>query len=184
MTDLSNKALSVYNKVYPFFIKNPQNLKILLHLIQKKNKKSKRISLRLLDWFVITYAKQNQDLRIPIEDSNDLIYQEYYNELNTYSKKLFDPFCRHTRIYFHYYVREKGNIKKKQSIETTIAQLNFVKWSIEKRIFHYIFFHRKRLQKLMNDYDKAKKFNNKKLQNKLLNNKKKSQNNLSNEKNK
>ena len=53
----------------------------------------------------------------------------YKSSLDGYSKKLFDPFCRTERIEFG-------------TLNTTVAQLNFIKWCIENDIIEYIRNHR------------------------------------------
>ena len=54
------------------------------------------------------------------------VFLNYKAQLKAYSKKYFDPFCRRNRINY------------KQSLSTTIGQLNFFKWAIENHIISYI----------------------------------------------
>jgi hypothetical protein len=129
----------------------------------------KKISLRLIDWFVINYCKKN---KIIINDVN--IYESYKENLKAYSKKYFDPFKRNSQYYFVFNdknaeLKKIGknvkNIKKyienKQFniIETTLGQLNFFKWIISNNIYNYIIKNRDKIEKDMN---KCQEENNKK----------------------
>ena len=108
-----------------------------------------RESLRLIDWFVTNYTKERGTIYyIPKKNNNlDLhnlyskeatdkypkpfmVNARYKSQLDGFQKKLFDPFCRRKRIIFKY---NDGD-----SLETTVAQLNFFKWAIEHKILDYI----------------------------------------------
>uniref|UniRef100_A0A6C0H627 Uncharacterized protein n=1 Tax=viral metagenome TaxID=1070528 RepID=A0A6C0H627_9ZZZZ len=103
------------------------------------------ISLRLIDWCVTNFSKNNK-ISYNINTINGtkrvVIYDEYKNKLKSYSKQLFDPFCRHVRIKFHY----KDNIY----FETTLGQLNFFKWILEDEIDKYLRENYKEIEKDMN----------------------------------
>ena len=87
------------------------------------------ISLRLVDWFITNYAKKNNTSYI-MGTKQFLVHFNYKRELKAYSKKLFDPFCRRDRIMFE--------ALNQPSIMTTVGQLNFFRWFIEKKILDYI----------------------------------------------
>jgi len=90
------------------------------------------ISLRVLDWFVTNYAKKN-NVMYPIINSNITtafnVYLDYRLQLKAFNKKLFDPFCRRSRIKLEY---------KNQIIDTTVGQLNFFRWAIKNKILIYV----------------------------------------------
>ena len=71
-----------------------------------------------------------------------LIYFNYKRELNAYSKRLFDPFCRRERIMFQ--------VRGMEPFVTTVGQLNFFRWFIEKNILEYILENREVIEKDMN----------------------------------
>jgi len=103
------------------------------------------ISLRIIDWLVTNYSKKNHTTYvIPTENGNKriVIYDEYKNKLKSYSKQLFDPFCRHLRIKFHY--------NENTYFETTLGQLNFFKWILEDQIDKYLEENYKEIEKDMN----------------------------------
>ena len=132
-----NILLEPLNKFYS----NKNNLdELLIILNHKKKKTKKKLSLRLIDWFVTNYCKKE---KITIRKKNKEyinIYDSYKSNLKAFSKKVFDPFRRKTKIILHYYEDGKKykilyttNIKKKETyIDTTVGQLNFFKWVIEK----------------------------------------------------
>jgi hypothetical protein len=88
------------------------------------------ISLRILDWFVTNYAKQKYVVYNLPNGTRFKVYTDYKLKLKAYSKKRFDPFCRWDKIVIPY--------RNNQSIQTTLGQLNFFKWVLEKDIIPYI----------------------------------------------
>jgi hypothetical protein len=124
------------------FYDNKPNMSLLLDIINSTSK----ISLRIIDWFVTNYSKKrfvvipvkkNSDINtIKTKKNSNVVYKDvnvflnYKAQLKAYSKKQFDPFCRRERISFKY--------NDKDSIVTTVGQLNFFKWAIENDIILYI----------------------------------------------
>jgi hypothetical protein len=128
-----------------------------------------KISLRIIDWFVTNYSKKNnvvyyvpkkkgsiknkkkftkqtyQEAPPPNLQKYDLeqfiVYLRYRSKLKSYNKSNFDPFCRNNRI------TEWG---KNRDITTTIGQLNFFRWAIDKNIIEYIKNHLKEIEIDMN----------------------------------
>jgi hypothetical protein len=100
------------------------------------------ISLRLVDWFITNYAKKNNTSYI-MGTKQFLVHFNYKRELKAYSKKLFDPFCRRDRIMFE--------AQNQPSVMTTVGQLNFFRWAIEKKIVDYIETNRASIESDMNN---------------------------------
>jgi len=99
------------------------------------------ISLRLIDWFVTNYAKKHNNVITQEVNNNVLhfnVYLSYRSQLKAYSKQLFDPFRRRERITFIF--------DNKNSIETTIGQLNFFRWVIQNNIIEYVEKHIKEIE--------------------------------------
>jgi hypothetical protein len=88
------------------------------------------VSLRVVEWFVTNYSKKF-NVAYPLEERQFIVYFQYKRELKAYSKRLFDPFCRRERIRF--VVRGAPPIE-----ETTVGQLNFFRWAIEKGVLRFI----------------------------------------------
>lgn len=112
------------------FFKVKKNIEVMLPIIQGKS----LISLRVIDWFVTNYSKKNNIYyNLKGKDNNIrpfFVYLDYKQQLKGFSKKKFDPFCRRERIEFIDHANNK--------IETTVGQLNFFKWAIQKGIIKYI----------------------------------------------
>lgn len=119
------------------FYTNPGNLEKLMPIL----KGDSSISLRLIDYFVTNYAKKNNTSFV-MGDRQFLVYFHYKRELNAYSKRLFDPFCRRERIQFE--------ARDHEPFVTTVGQLNFFRWAIEKDILKYIDEQRETIEKDMN----------------------------------
>lgn len=92
------------------------------------------ISLRVLDWFVTNYSKKHvtiyDNLNIDGRLLKFFVYKDYKNQLKNFKKKWFDPFCRRERINI---LDHEGN-----RIETTVGQLNFFMWAIQKGVIRYV----------------------------------------------
>ena len=102
-------------KLCTYYKENTKALKIIHDILGK----SCNITLRVIDWFVTYFCKYK---------SKELyyIFVSYKLQLKSYSKKLFDPFCRGERICF--------KINNTNELETTVGQLNFFKWIIDERL--------------------------------------------------
>jgi len=103
-----------------------------------------QVSLRVLDWFVTNFTKKN-DTGYYVQTGEDhykyfFVHRDYKAQLDSYSKRLFDPFCRRSRIIL---VDPFGN-----RLKTTVAQLNFFRWVLENKVINYI---QENLEKIEND---------------------------------
>ena len=104
------------------------NRKQLVDILEKNG----TVSLRNLEWFITNYSKKKY-LTYKTEDGKSFtVHCAYKSSLDGYSKKLFDPFCRTEK--FEYEIPNTNGIK----IQTTVAQLNFIKWCIQHDIIDYI----------------------------------------------
>lgn len=119
------------------FYTRPGNLESLMPII----KGDAPVSLRLIDYFVTNYSKKN-NTSYAVGGRQFLVYFHYKRELNAYSKRLFDPFCRRERILF----QARGH----EGFVTTVGQLNFFRWAIEKDILRHIEENRETIERDMN----------------------------------
>lgn len=91
------------------------------------------ISIRLIDFLITNYSKKN-NISYNINNINFNIYSNYKSQLKSFNKKYFDPFSRGSRIpYFFLFTNNDEDC-----IITTIGQLNFFRWYLEKNIHKYI----------------------------------------------
>ena len=151
---LSVKQNSLLEKLKLFY-ENKSNIKQLLDIINSTSK----ISLRIIDWFVTNYSKK-RFVVIPVKkysgdksntktkkksnfvETDVNVFLNYKAQLKGYSKRQFDPFCRRERISFKY--------NDKDSIVTTVGQLNFFRWAIDNDILIYINDHIDEIEEDMN----------------------------------
>jgi hypothetical protein len=139
MTDTGKELL--LSSLSSFYEKNDEYLQILKTIIDGKHS----LSLRMIDWLVTIYAKNNNMvywvcsndnkiyMNLPDNNTNNFrkinLYLDYRSQLKSFKKINFDSFRRHDRIT---YISNKGT-----SIETTIGQLNFFKWAFTNNVISY-----------------------------------------------
>ena len=109
------------------FYSDDKNKSTLLSILDK----SGGISLRNIEWFITNYAKKHHTSYTTNNGHLFTVHCAYKSSLDGYSKKLFDPFARSSK--FTYIIPGTSH-----EIQTTIAQLNFIKWCIKNRIIEYI----------------------------------------------
>ena len=109
------------------FYSDEKNKTTLVSILDK----SSGISLRNIEWFITNYAKKTNLTYTTNNGKLFTVHCAYKSSLDGYSKKLFDPFCRSSKI--SYTIPGTG-----REIQTTLAQLNFIKWCIKNRIIDYI----------------------------------------------
>lgn len=119
------------------FYTAPGNIEKLLPILQGTSP----VSLRLVDYFVTNFAKKS-NTSFMLNGRHFLVYFNYKRELNAFSKRLFDPFCRRERIMFQ--------AKGMTPFVTTVGQLNFFRWFIEKEILEYVLENHKAIETDMN----------------------------------
>lgn len=109
------------------FYNEDENKTILRNILNKKS----GISLRNIEWFITNYSKKNHTSYKTKSGKVFLVHCAYKSTLDGYSKKLFDPFCRSNKITYTIPGSD-------ETIQTTLAQLNFIKWCIKNNILDYI----------------------------------------------
>lgn len=139
-TNLNRRETLLMKPIKKFFY-DKDNIDIFFNILKGDSEDS----LRLYEWFVVNYSKK-YDIRYKIKnmegfDDEFVVHLNYKSQLQSYSKKYFDAFCRTKRIFISNYngIRE----------ETTIGQLNFFKWAISNKIIEYIKQHRDDINKDM-----------------------------------
>lgn len=126
-------------------------LNLMQNIIQAQPNK---VSLRLVDWLVTNYSKSH-NIVYYVHEMPFNVHQSYKNMLKAYSKRLFDPFRRHDRVYLRY-GENNGKV-----VETTVAQLTFFKWAIENNVLKYAFDHRDHIKEDMDVNTRHRKTNEK-----------------------
>ena len=126
------------------FYEDINNINLFIPIINSQSK----ISIRLIDYFITKYSKNNK-INYKIKDNNVEtifnIYTSYKQQLKAFQKKHFDPFSRGDRI--PYFMGDNYII-------TTIGQLNFFRWFISKKIYEYIIENQELIEYDMNKKNK------------------------------
>lgn len=138
----------LYRSLKSYYKEHPENIKLMLDIIFGNS----NISLRILDFFVIRYAKKHKvKYDVDYEGANEsfLVYINYRAQLKSFTKKYFDPFRRKVKFNFCY--------ANDQSVWTTLGQLNFFKWAITSKIIDYVKDHYDEIVKSMNGSYKENK---------------------------
>ena len=110
-------------------------------LENENNTKGKKVSIRIVNWFVTNYAKQHFTV-YENEGERFFVWTRFRSAEDGYSKEMFDPYCRKDRIIIPY--------DETTQIVTTIGQLNFFKWAILNKVIDYIVAHYDDITKDMN----------------------------------
>lgn len=132
-----------------FYYKDPKHLDVLKKMVNREYivQNDKKVSIRMVNWFVTNYAKQHFTVYdVPsIKEGESarrfFVWTNYKSTEDSYSKQMFDPYCRQERILI--------TCDKDTHIETTIAQLHFFKWAILNKILDYIADHYDSIEKDM-----------------------------------
>jgi hypothetical protein len=122
-----SRAEVLLNSINNFYTSasNADTLKSLVH------SKDGGISLRSLEYFITNYAKKTNVSYTTPDGRIFTVHCSYKSSLDGYSKKLFDPFARAHK--FEYTLPATG-----ETIVTTVAQLNFIKWVIQNDIIRHV----------------------------------------------
>jgi hypothetical protein len=147
---LLSKEEVLLESLYEFY-KNKNNLNKILPIVTGTSE----LSLRVLDYFVTNYSKNNS---INLGNKNNTkynVYQDYKNKLKSYNKRFFDPFCRINKKNVTNKIAFKYDDEK--YIVTTIGQLNFFRWAIRNKIIDYVINDLEKINNEMNNYNCKKK---------------------------
>ena len=121
---LTQKLLAFYT---------PELLQLLRDVIMRRT----GLSLRIVDWFVTSYAARHSSSFV-LDGARVIVFHEYKAMLKSYSKAAFDPFCRRARIFVDVELCESvlgpagGAV-----LETTNGQLNFFQWAMSRGVLVY-----------------------------------------------
>lgn len=120
-----------FNMINKYFLSlSPDKIELMIDIINGDSK----VSLRLLDWFVTNYSKQNgTGYFIKGESDYFNVNISYKAQLKSYKKVYFDPFRRTKRFNYKY-----DNNDQTKKLETTLCQLNFFRWAITYGIIDYV----------------------------------------------
>ena len=126
---LSELLIFYQNKEYLEIVKKIVNREFTVPSSKNENLSTKKVSIRIVNWFVTNYAKQHFTV---YENAGErfFVWTRFRSAEDGYSKEMFDPYCRKDRIIIPY--------DETTQIVTTIGQLNFFKWAIVNKVIDYI----------------------------------------------
>ena len=168
----TTKELLLFSLI-SFYSNNNIYKEVLITIINGKHE----LSLRMIDWLVTRYAKNNNIIywvndiddniyyNLPDNYSNEKyrkinLYLDYRAQLKSFKKFNFDAFRRHERISFYIGNIENKEENKEDYIETTIGQLNFFKWAFNNKIIIYALQNQKKIYENMSKFSYKKQINN------------------------
>ena len=127
----------ILNSLNYYFLNNIETLRKIDEIINDSNG---RITMALLDYFVTIFSKKNKSFILKGTEPY-YFHLDYKANLKSYSKKNFEPFKRNSKTFTYNY----GKI----SFDTTVSQLNFLKWAVKNSIIEYI---EENIEKITEDY--------------------------------
>jgi len=168
----TTKELLLFSLI-SFYSNNNIYKEVLKTIINGKHE----LSLRMIDWLVTRYAKNNNIIywvndiddniyyNLPENYSNEKyrkinLYLDYRAQLKSFKKFNFDAFRRHERISFYIGNKEDKEENNEDYIETTIGQLNFFKWAFNNKIIIYALQNQKKIYENMSKFSYKKQINN------------------------
>lgn len=153
MSNQSNTPVLLKKKALQFFADHKNYTERLFNIIQNRNP----CSLRLIEWFVINYAKSNPVV-YKVRGATFNVFKSYKNYLSSFSKDNFDPFKREKKGSDN--SKTKFKIKHPvtgDSIDTTVCQLMFFMWIFNNDIHVYIQDNLSAIKKSMKEKANAEK---------------------------
>ena len=106
------------------------------------------ISLRLLDYTMTNWAKKTR-IMVEMNTSRGKIpwnlFSLYKDWLRFYRRRGFDPFRRRERIFFSHTFPDGTQ----ETLDTTVAQLNFLRWAEMYGILDYVSAHKEEIEEDM-----------------------------------
>jgi hypothetical protein len=103
------------------------------------------ISLRLLDYTMTNWAKKTRvmvEMNTAKGKSPWNLFSLYKDWLRFYRRRGFDPFRRRERVFF-WRTLEDGS---RERLDTTVAQLNFIRWAQKYGILDYVSQHKDEIE--------------------------------------
>lgn len=137
----NKKAKTIALSCLEWFNQHHEQLETFLRTIRRQE----CFSLRIIDWTTTNYSKRHRMTiyhnGLPIDLHND--YRRY---LSVFTKKYFDPFARRERLSI---LLQPGN----QTLSTTVGQLNFMRWMLERHVHVKVQELKKEIELDMREYD-------------------------------
>lgn len=115
------------------FYSIPEHFEILKRFRNGEGK----LSASILDWFCVNYAKKyGVQYQMYKHGRVRIVHVEqcYHAALNAYNKEYFDPFARGSKRGAKIGIQGADE----EVVETTLRQLNYFRWAIDKGVVRYV----------------------------------------------
>lgn len=122
------------------YFEDPLHGRLLVQILDST--RPEHVSLRLIDWVCTTYSKQHRMLFARSNGSIVDIHNSYKSHLRSHGKTRFDIFRRGQKM-----TTKVGDTE----VETTLAQLNFIRWLISHDVIWFLEEHRSALMDLQKE---------------------------------
>jgi hypothetical protein len=137
----NKKARAIAVSCVEWFNEHQDALLTFLRTVRRQE----AFSLRIVDWTTTNYSKRHRITiyhdGLPIDLHND-----YRRFLGVFTKKYFDPFARRERLTLHLH-------PDKQTLTTTVGQLNFMRWMLQRQVHTKVQALKKEIELDMREYD-------------------------------
>jgi|TARA_B110000261_G_scaffold163721_1_gene210564 hypothetical protein len=139
---MENRSTKLLTSLNTYYSSDCALQKLLSVTSETESGVSSKISLRLIDWLVTNFSKC-EHVVYDVDNKMFNMHISYKNMLKAYSKRMFDPFKRHDRIYIECPRLPSGKL------ETTVAQMMFFKWAIDHNVLAYAIEHKEAIKRHM-----------------------------------
>ena len=151
MIDIITQSDLILKSVTSFYTKHPLYFNKLVEIIEKRS----NISISVIEYFTLTYAKNNSSMYLKNNGDFFIVYISYKNFLKSYTKKFTDPFRRkYSKDETDFFITLHG-----VTIQTRLAQLHFFKWAFDNEMIDYIENNLEKIETSMNASKKVKSKN-------------------------
>lgn len=113
------------------------NFDVLKEFIDSRKSRKNKLSVGLLDWFNVNYAKQyGVEYKLTRMGRSRTIHveQSYNAALDGYGKECFDPFARGKKNGGAMILTNSDG----DQVTTTLRQLNYFRWAINTGVIDYV----------------------------------------------
>ena len=137
----NKKARTIAVSCVEWFNENQEALCTFLRTVRRQE----AFSLRIVDWTTTNYSKRHR-ITIYHEGLPIDLHNDYRRFLGVFTKKYFDPFARRERLVLRLY-------PDKQTLSTTVGQLNFMRWMLQRQVHTKVQTLKKEIELDMREYD-------------------------------
>lgn len=120
----------IYENIVRYYTEHPEHYKKMVSIVDRKSK----ITTSLIEYFILTYAKNNSTMYIKSNNNFFIVYVNYKNFLNGYHKEYIDIFRRKKSKDEKDFFFTLHDI----TLKTRLAQLHFFKWVFTNEMIDYI----------------------------------------------